>query len=186
MTEAHRDVIFLSLALTETARALLAIDEVERLAGVRMQVQPDVERRELHTVFNHIRLALQFSSNVSKIFWPQKAAERGRRLRTLAGIPDRHALRDRRLRNHIEHMDERLDEWTIKSPRPFLSIEIILCDDYHDEEKRDKVINACAVVYDAKSSSVILFGDVFSLTDLRASVLDVQDKCSAALSSAFC
>jgi hypothetical protein len=186
MTELDRDFIFLSLALTETARALRAIDEVERLAGVRVQVQPGVERRELQTVFDHIRLALQFSSNVSKIFWPHRnAAERGTRLRTLAGLPERHPLADRRLRNHIEHMDERLDEWTAQSPRPFLSAEMILHDDYPDGEKRDEAINASAVVYDAKASSVILFGDVFPLTDLRASVLDVQGKCSTALSKAM-
>lgn len=185
MTELDRDFIFLAHALTETARALRAIDEVERLAGVRVQVQPGVERRELQSVFDHIRLALQFSSNVSKIFWPHRnAAERGVRLRTLADLPERHSLADRKLRNHIEHMDERLDEWTARSPRPFLSTEMILHDDYPEGEKRDEVINATAVVYDARSSSVILFGDVFPLTDLRASVLDVQGKCSSALSKA--
>ena len=81
-------------------------------------------------------------------------------------------------------MDERLDEWTAQSPRPFLSTEIILHEDYPDGERRDQVIYASAVVYDAMSRSVILFGDVFPLTELRASVLDVQGKCSSALSKA--
>lgn len=183
MTKVDRDFIFLSLALTESARALRAIDEVERLAGVRVQVQAGFEKREFQSVFDHIRLALQFSSNVSKIFWPhQNAAERGTRLRTLAGLPDCHALSNRRLRNHIEHMDERLDDWTAQSPRPFLSTEMILHADYPAGEKREEIINASAIVYDAKSNSVILFGDIFPLTDLRASVLDVQGKCSSALS----
>ena len=182
MTELDRDDIFLMFALTEGARALRAIDEVERLAGVRVQVQEGVERREFQSVFDHIRLALQFSGTLSKIFWPhQNAADRGARLRALTGLPDRHALSDRRLRNHVEHVDERLDDWTANSPRPFLGVEMILHNDYPQGEMRDGVVAASAVVYDAASNSVILFGDTFSLTDLRTAVLEVQGKCSEAL-----
>ena len=182
MTNLDRDSIFLLLALTESGRALRAMDEVERLACSRTPVQPGLERREFQTVFDYIRLALQFSSNVSKIFWPhQHAAQRGVRLRALAGLADYHRLADRRLRNHIEHLDERLDDWTKVSPRPFLSTEMILHDDYPQGERRDEVIGACAVVYDAPTNSVIVFGDVFSLKDLRHAVFDVQERCSAAL-----
>ncbi|MER9233633.1 hypothetical protein NKI56_16270 [Mesorhizobium sp. M0622] len=185
MTELDGDFIFLTFALTESARALHAIEQVDLLAAVRVQVQPGVERREMQSVFDHIRLALQFSANVSKIFWPhQNAAARGQRLRKLANLPDRHALADRRLRNHIEHIDERLDDWTTPSPRPFLSTQMILHADYPHGERRDEVINATAVVYDAQSNSVILFGDIFSLSDLRQAVLDVQGKCSEALTKA--
>lgn len=181
-TELDRDTIFLLLALTESARALRAIEEVERLAGLKVEVQPGVERRELQSVFDHIRLALQFSSNVSKISWPHRnASERGTRLRTLVGLPERHPLADRSLRNHIEHMDERLDDWTAESPRPFSSIEMVLHRDYGGE-LRDNILNTSVIVFDAESSTVILFGKEFSLTDLRASVLDVQSSCSSALS----
>lgn len=182
MTKLDRDSIFLMLALTEGARALSAIEEVERLSSVRIRVQPGVERRESQRVFDHIRLALQFSSNVSKIFWPHRNAEsRGARLRALTGLPERHSLSDRRLRNHIEHIDERLDDWTTCSPRPFLSIETILHEDYPAGIIREEIVDASAVVYDAESKRVILFGDVFSLTELRAAVLDVRDRCSRTL-----
>ncbi|MBI1650137.1 hypothetical protein [Hyphomicrobium sulfonivorans] len=121
MTKADRDFVFLIFALTESARALRARYEIERLGGVRKQVQPGIVAREFQSVFEQIRLALQFSSNVSKIFWPHgkaasKAAKRGDRLRNLAGLPGRHQLSDRRLRNHIGHIDERLDDWTEQSP----------------------------------------------------------------------
>lgn len=182
-SEFDRDSIFLILALTESAGAIRAIDEVERLAGTRMQVQPGVERRENHSVFDCTRLALQFSSNVSRIFWPHSSsADRGKRLRTLTGLPERHPLADRKLRNHIEHMDERLDSWTARSPRRFFAIYTILHDDYPDGETRQEVLNGSAIVYDAKSNSVILFGDIFRLNELRAAVLDVQSKCSSTLS----
>lgn len=184
MTTLDRDQIFLIFALTECSRALHAMDEVERLARIRTQVESGVERREFQAVFDYIRLALQFSAGVSKIFWPPtiKASQRGVRLRALTGLADEHSLAHRRLRNHIEHLDERMDDWTEVSPRPFLSAEFIFHDDYPQFEMRKEAINACAVVYDAHANSVIVFGEVFLLDDLRHSVSDVLEKCSKALS----
>ena len=184
MTEVDRDEIFLLFALTECARALRAIEEVQRLVGKREQAQPGVERREWQSVFDYIRLALQFSASVSRIFWPYKAAkERGNHLRAITKLPLRHSLADRTLRNHIEHLDERLDQWTHISPRPFLTTEMILYGDYPKGEEREAITDACAIVYDEQENSVFLFGDVFSLNDLQRSLLDVRDKCSIALSS---
>jgi hypothetical protein len=91
-------------------------------------------------------------------------------------------LSNRKLRNHVEHIDERLDEWTAVSPRPFLSIEFVLYKDGHDDQHRENIIAATAIVYDEKTNSVILFGDEFSLDELRRALLDVQGKCSEVLS----
>jgi hypothetical protein len=68
MTKVEQDHIFFLLALSESGRALEAINEVMKLAGTREIVQSGTERRELQSVFDHTRLALQFSSNVSKVF----------------------------------------------------------------------------------------------------------------------
>ena len=73
----------------------------------------------------------------------------------------------------------RLDNWTAQSPRPFLSTEFILHADFPDGERRDEIINAMAIVYDERANSIILFGDVFSLGDLRVSLLDVQRSSSS-------
>jgi hypothetical protein len=51
MTELDGDSIFLFFALTESARALHAIEQVDLLAAVRVQIQPGVERREMQSVF---------------------------------------------------------------------------------------------------------------------------------------
>ena len=181
MTQLSKDYIFLSFAMTESERALQALDDVDALSDVRIQRQPGVEVRENQRVFNHIRLALQFAANLSKIFWPHhRAKERGVWLRELTRLPDRHPLSDRRLRNHIEHFDERLDDWASPSPRPFLTTELVLHEDY-PLDRRDTVIRATTVVYDACTKRVVLFGDEFSLPELRAAVLDVQSKISAAV-----
>lgn len=44
--------------------------------------------------------------------------ERATLLRTALGLPDdEHPLKSRRIRDHLEHFDERLDDWVRNSPR---------------------------------------------------------------------
>lgn len=67
-------------------------------------------------VFRSIHSLLTHASNVSRLLWPSRPkdskAERGRILRKALGIPDDdYPLKSRRLRDHLEHFDERLDEW---------------------------------------------------------------------------
>jgi hypothetical protein len=59
---------------------------------------------------------------ISKYFWPapirkgknitnSEALKRGEYLRDLIGLKDDSLLKERNLRNHLEHFDERLDYW---------------------------------------------------------------------------
>lgn len=182
MTEMDRDFIMLSFALTECRRALDNLTEVDRLAGVRVQRQVGIEVRENLRIFDCIRLGLQMAANVSRLFWPPRNSARGAHLRSLTGLPDAHGLSDRTLRNHIEHLDERLDAWTASSPRPFLTVELVLNDDYPvTGAKRDEIVGATAIVYDSKIQTIQLFGDAFSLPALRSELEDVLEKVSQAM-----
>jgi len=182
MTELSRDYIMLSFALTECRRALDNLADVDQLVSVKEERQPGVEVRENLRIFDRIRLGLQMAANVSRLFWPPRNTGRGAHLRSLTGLPETHGLSDRTLRNHIEHLDERLDAWTANSPRPFLTIELVLHDDYPQTgAKRDEIVRATAIVYDAKSQSVQLFGDIFSLPALRSDLEDVLQKVSHSL-----
>jgi hypothetical protein len=182
-TKVDRDQIFLIYALVESARALRSFDEVRRLAAIRETRTPGVEVRENQSIFDSIRMALQFSANVSKVFWPsgKSAQERGRRLRDLTGIPDDHDLKSRALRNHVEHMDERLDDWTANSPRPFSSIEQTLHAEVQSWPNVQDIIDSTAVAYMEADNSIHLFGEKFLLDDLRADVLDIQNRISIGL-----
>jgi len=82
-------------------------------------------------VFRGIHSFLTHSSNVSKILWPGlprreknesaehykqrisglKKVQRAVELRAELGLPERHVLSNRKLRDHLEHFDERLDDW---------------------------------------------------------------------------
>lgn len=188
MTELDRDRIFLMYALVESARALRAFDETRRLAAIREIRAPGVEIRENQSIFDSIRMALHFSANVSKVFWPadrSPAKERGERLRHLTGIADDHPLKSRQLRNHVEHMDERLDSWTANSPRPFLAIEQALNADMQSHPNMQEIVDSTAIVYIEADQSVHMFSERFSLVELRAHVLDVQARISAGLTQSF-
>lgn len=71
--------------------------------------------RSADDAFFLLHAALGHAANASKILWPsadrRSAARRGAQLQALLGIVSDHPLACRKLRNHLEHFDERLDRW---------------------------------------------------------------------------
>jgi hypothetical protein len=64
---------------------------------------------------------LSHAAAISRILWPPqvkgrakntRAKDRGEHLRAVLGVSDNHPLRTRTLRDHLEHFDERLDQWS--------------------------------------------------------------------------
>lgn len=56
---------------------------------------------------------------VSKILWPSNPSsyDRGLFLRQFLELPEDHIISEKKLRNHLEHYDERLDRWFAQSPQ---------------------------------------------------------------------
>jgi hypothetical protein len=93
----------------------------------------DAERRKFfHSeVFRSIHSFLTHTSNVSRLLWPavptrgngesdkaysarlssKPAIQRARALRVTLSLSEDHILKSRRLRDLLEHFDEKLDEW---------------------------------------------------------------------------
>jgi hypothetical protein len=88
------------------------------------------ERMAWHSeVFRHTHSFLTHASNISRLFWPPSVpkrkgkppsdyvaraaltSDRGESLRALFSLTDVSPLKDRTLRDHLEHYDERLDDW---------------------------------------------------------------------------
>ena len=182
--EKDRDFIMIEFALSECRRALKALQRVEEASLPKPNPRhTGCEVYEIEPVFDSIRLALQLSSNVSKMLWPPRNKARGVHLRALARIAVEHPLRDRTLRNHVEHIDERLDAWTAISPRPFIAVETIIPPTYPKDAAGPKMEDLAAIVYDQGTKRVHLFGDSFSLIDLANSLQDVGIHLNAALLS---
>lgn len=87
--------------------------------------------RRIHSeVFRQTHSFLTHASNVSRLFWPPRLNKkkdeptedyekrsaftkaRGKALRELFAINEQSPLKNRDLRDHLEHYDERLDHWS--------------------------------------------------------------------------
>lgn len=82
-------------------------------------------------VFRSLHSLLTHASNVSRLFWPSPprrrkgesadtyrsriaghcASARAAHLRAAVGLAEDHPLKSREIRDHLEHFDERLDDW---------------------------------------------------------------------------
>ena len=79
------------------------------------------EEADSALVFRELYALVANVAGVARILWPpwirdpdkRRTAEiRGEHLRQALGIVDNHPLRSRALRDHLEHFDERLDQWS--------------------------------------------------------------------------
>ena len=181
ITQVEPNFVRLWYAKVECGRAIGSFEEVDRLTEART-VRNGVEVREYLAVFNAIRLSLHFTANISKLFWPLRNsnAEVTRRcseMRELVGLPVDHPLSDRRLRDHFEHLDERLDKWVGNQLRPFTAIEMILEADM-PEQTRKALCQSVPVLYDEVDRSIHILGEKFALLKLLDAVKDVQSRMS--------
>ena len=63
-------------------------------------------------VWSSIQSILIATANVSKILWPSERYKgRGERIRELLKVENDNIISDRKFRNHLEHYDERIEEW---------------------------------------------------------------------------
>ena len=98
--------------------ALLAFGDLE---GAIWDLSSDYEMSEFRMRQNRFWLSLQgfliSSANLSKLLWPNSnrkvfIRKRGEELRDSVGVTESSPINSRDLRNHLEHFDERLEEWT--------------------------------------------------------------------------
>lgn len=182
-TTSSREEIFLTYAMTESRRAIDAFDEVIRLSTL-VRKESFGEVREHGSILDALRMALHFSANVSKVFWPPDGTrkETAKQLRVLCEIDDNHPLRDRTLRNHVEHIDERLEQWAGTGRRPYLTFELVKYPgmDPPDPVPADNtpVEDTVFLIYDVATNEVRVPGEVHSLDDLKSAVVDAQKKAS--------
>lgn len=112
-------MIFYAHAILFNTRAALESLEIACEAMGLIEGSQAPERIEQDFVLNHMQNAVIHAGAISRHFWPtkgkgaaaRKAGARGAYLRRRYGVTDNSPLADRRLRNAIEHFDERLDAY---------------------------------------------------------------------------
>jgi hypothetical protein len=91
-----------------------------QMAGVALvDLAIALEASDEGRAWKELQSFLIAAANVSKLLFPSREGMRGRgeELRRSLGVPDDSPLKDRRLRNHFEHLDERLEDWALNSER---------------------------------------------------------------------
>jgi hypothetical protein len=100
---------------------LVFVGEIARQAKIAKRaaerLQENTDNFDELEVWGSIQSILVAAGNVSKILWPSRAssAERGKMLRDLLNVDARSLLSDRKIRNHFEHYDERIEDWFEKN-----------------------------------------------------------------------
>jgi hypothetical protein len=116
--------------------------------------------------------ALGAFGNISKVFWPTRSASKATTARCAAmrrtfKIPDGAMLKNRRVRDSLEHFDERLDRWYRTSQRKNFADQIIA--------PRAAIVGIdpgdYARHFDPETSIVTIFGDDL---DFQALVSEVD------------
>jgi len=100
-----------------------ALTSIELLVETLKKMNELEHSAELNNlVLNSIQNILLHSANVSKYFWPINNGinkihkKRAQKLRRLFGVSDNSPLRNKELRNHLEHLDENLDKYLWSKP----------------------------------------------------------------------
>lgn len=96
---------------------MLALEDIRDGELVIDRQKPETEDRFWYGV----QSAILAVGNVSKVLWGSKGryADQRAELREFLGISDDSPLRDTAMRNHWEHLDERIDTW-YETGEPFI------------------------------------------------------------------
>lgn len=107
--------IFYMHGLLFCAESALRSAEQVSLA-LQKKVQSGIDLNTLETL-DHLQNIANQCAAVSRYFWPadKKYNARGKELRAAFHVEDSSPLKDRKLRNMIEHFDEHLDEFLKES-----------------------------------------------------------------------
>jgi len=123
---------------------------------------------------------LQHTSAISRLLWPAKtgsndlAKKRGSHLCEMLKVNEDHILNKRHLRNHFEHIDERLDDWGQNSPHHNLVYESI----GSRTNIRGDVITDKDVfrLFNPQTSILSFRGEEYNVLDMVNGVRDIQSK----------
>lgn len=131
-----------------------------------------------------IRALLSAAANISKILFPNPGRarakdfpDRGERLRSRLSVPDDSPLANRDLRNHFEHLDERLEEWWINDPRHNIVQRMIgqlegAISGFSDQQLFAR--------FDPSTARVAFHGDVYELQPLIDAIIALHDRAAEA------
>jgi hypothetical protein len=166
-------LIFLCEVREQCAFALLAFRNINATRGTE-------DARQFWFSVQPLLVAV---ANVSKILWPDSTADetRGPYLRRLLSVADDSAVRDRKLRNHFEHFDERLDRWvTARATENFVSLNFGVPTMFAGVAPADDLRN-----FDLANYAVTFYGEPYCLQPIRNELARIWGECEGQTKTAY-
>jgi hypothetical protein len=165
--DSHIESAYLRELGDECEFALLSLQEMNRAFK---------ERNRTVRFFRCAQDFLQHSGAISRIFWPPpsagaRAKARGAHLKQALGVTDCHPLEKRSLRNHLEHFDERIDDWAESSVNRTIADRIIV--------PRRQIMSTITEtdifrMFESDTRHYIFRGEEFDMQALYDGVQDIQ------------
>ncbi len=132
----------------------------------------DAEEREaVKEIFLHLQHFLSHAAMVDKILDPKAASERGQILKGHVDLKDLDLKIFRRLRNHLEHFDERLDKWVSNyDGYPFFDMNLVTGTKGFPEKAFLRALD---------SHTYKFHGESYDLNQLHATLLEIKQRLQA-------
>jgi hypothetical protein len=173
--EAFVESIYLEELVTQCAWSVSAVQRMNEILQAP-GTTPQIFFRQAAALLQHAGLA-------SKILWPpgspvgfknKRAKARAAHIRKMLAITDGHVLKNRQLRDHFEHYDERLDDWVTNSPnRIFVNNVIGPRTVIGGNVVKDHEI---IKLYDPMTKCLIFRGEPFDIQSLVSGLIDIQQR----------
>jgi hypothetical protein len=129
-------------------------------------------KRNVRHVFYALQNLLNAAANVAKALWGSKGTSAGRKpLRDSIGIGDDSPLRQVAMRNHFEHIDERLERWWQESERHFYVDLNLGMGSVAGVARQDTFRN-----FDPRTTNLTFWGDDFNVQNIIDEVLKILPK----------
>jgi hypothetical protein len=152
-------------------------------------VDSSLADQDLDSVYRALHSVLTHAGNISKLLWPGHVKDKEKQTRMAARAarllarmklpsPVSDVLRKRTLRNHLEHFDERLDDWAEQSAQGLVDRNIGPREMIQGVPQR-----AWLRHYDPSRREFTFRGDVFDLAQLVGTIEQVRALALAGKSS---
>ena len=125
------------------------------------------------------------AASLSRMFWPPKsfnkestkrADSRGMHLRKSIGINENHVIKSRSIRDHLEHFDERLDDWAENSTHQNIIKKLIGSRSaVGGDIGNDDIIHH----FDPQTLHYYFRGQGFNIKDIVIGIEDIQNRAIA-------
>ncbi len=202
MDEHTRDVYLLE-AVTQCKFAMNALRGLNNVLPrfiLAAQGQEYDLRQTLHDeIFRSIHSFLTHASNVSRLFWPapprrgkredlavyearcaaRPSISRAAALRSAIGLDIEHVLKSRKLRDHLEHFDDRLDNWAKTSRNKTYVQDLIGGESSVTGVDSEDMMRW----FDPGTHEVRFRGEVYSIPELAHGIANVSKLCINVLST---